>query len=163
MIRWRNEQTSLAYKTAAALCRMISENKVQTKAVAKYLGQTEEQISEWLTETPEHLTTDHLVGLFKKYTLSPLFLISEMGEPAIYAEDESGRMLEALNHLIAQNRIMSLPEYYRLLNVSSTKEYIHLSQGRIQLTARTIINLCGTYDINPVYVYKPVAQTPMFL
>jgi len=169
-----NEQTSLAHATAAALVRMISEGKTTAKAVGKSIGQSEEKISHILTDDQEALSPAYLVQLFRDFDLSPVFLLTQQGEPSVTSErdddDEqndqhhhTSRVLKALNYVISQNGISSLPEYYRLLSISSIQEYVRLCQGRETLPQKSILDLAQVYKINPVYIYNPIPHTPMFL
>ena len=163
MIRWMNESHTLAQNIASALCRMISEERVELSAISDILGFTEEKTSDILTENPTSLSPAYCVELMKALNLSPLYVLTEMGEPYFETDTNTGRVLEALNTVITHNGIGSLAEYYRLLDVPDSGYYIRMLQGRLHLGTKVILNLCSVFNINPAYIYAPIPGSPVFV
>ena len=157
------EHNSYAQSTASAIMRLISEGHIKTKDVSKAVRLSEEQLSSILTEDPDALTREQIKDLILTFGLSPLFISTEQGEAAISADNQTGKLLRTMNHIICEDRIASMPEYFRLLRISEVQEYIWMCQGRRQLSDNKIVEICMKYDINVVAIFKPVAATPLFI
>ena len=122
MIRWNNDQERIAHTVATAILRMIAYDQIKTKAVAALLDVSEEKVSHILTDIPPALSSKKLRDLFRSFNLSPLFLLTEQGETHFENKTPAGRMLEALNVVIANGQIESIPQYFRWLGISNERE-----------------------------------------
>lgn len=163
MIRWNNDQYRLAHTVATAIIRMISMDEVTTEAVADIREVSAEDITAILLEDPPGLSPHHLRACFIALDLSPLFVLTEEGETHFKTDSPTGRILEALNTIIADGKIESLPKYFRLLGITDERDYMKLCMGHSGLDAKAMLRICQEYNINPAYVWAPQPESPVFV
>lgn len=163
MIHWMNDQYTLQNSVAVVIVRLIFEGQITIENVSSCLNMSDEEASRVLTDHTEELTPEMLRNLFEEFCISPLFLFLQIGDPMIDVSTNTGRVLKALNQLLAGNIIKSLPEYNRILEISDLEESKELLKGRLQLKSNTILNICQKFSINPAFVFSPTSQTPIFL
>lgn len=163
MIDWIKGRSHAQAKISAAIVRMISKDEIKLEQVAKLTGRTEENITSILMDNTEELEPATLVKLFKELNISPAFMVLEEGLPAFQTETCTGRLLKALNDLIAKNAITTYAEYLAFLNINSTLELTRLIQGAFELDWQDIHNLIKVFKINPAWLYSPNRHSPMYV
>lgn len=163
MILWNHDYYRVHSNISSALCKAVIDQILTVSQVARVAGMSEQMAQQKLFNVDHDIDTEVLIKLFKELHISPVWVLSEIGDPIIRSQSPSGKIIKALNHVISLNGIKSFPEYYRILGISSLQEYMKLLDGAMELDMHVITRLCREFRINPAAIFSPAEQTPLFV
>ena len=165
MNQWNFNDPAIQANLFSAIAKAIQDQTLTLKQAAKAVNLDEEFLDQVIIypERGFHLTTQQRMDMFIDLGISPLWILTEEGEPIITADNATGRALKILNKVICQGDFESFYEYKCLLQIDELSEFRNLLDGSTQLTDSVIVDIITVHNVNPAAIYAPQKQTPEFV
>lgn len=163
MNQWKFDSYAAEQNLFSAIAKAIQDQTLTLKQAARSIDIPEQILDRMIVHQEGSLSIHQRMDLFIKLGISPLWMLTEQGEPIITADNPTGRALKILNKVICQQDFESFFEYKSLLQFDEISEFGKLLDGSTQLTDSVIVDIITVHNINPAAIYAPQKQTPEFV